>query len=83
MTYEIYEVESVTLHLMTDDDQPFGSERSSCERCGIILGYGPGEQPVWTDKREVYENPPEGFVKCIRSSKVPIDSKQPGSQGYY
>jgi hypothetical protein len=46
------------LHLVTQDNQPYGSVRRCCERCGVMAGpYSftkPG--PVWTDDAEQYES---------------------------
>ena len=53
-----------TLHLKTQDNQPYGSERRCCERCGIMI-WGASPTPLtWTDDRAVYANPPEGYVSC-------------------
>jgi hypothetical protein len=40
---------STILHLMTQDDQPYGSTRKCCEVCGVIPWN-------YTDDRKVYEN---------------------------
>ena len=50
------------LHLMTQDDQPYGSQRRCCERCGAMIWGIP--QPAWTDDRRVYADPPAGHVAC-------------------
>lgn len=54
--------EGQVLHLKTQRDQPYGSERMCCERCGVALV--PPEQLPWTADEAIYEDPPEGFVSC-------------------
>jgi hypothetical protein len=44
----------VTLHLMTQDNQPYGSMRLCCEKCGLMM-----EEHAWTDSRDVYYYPPK------------------------
>jgi len=53
----------IVLHLKTQDDQPYGSHRRCCERCGVML-WGQAGEPPWTDDREVYEQLPPGFTRC-------------------
>jgi hypothetical protein len=55
-------IESVVLHLMTQRDQPYGSERICCERCGVMI-YGP-QAPKWTSNPSTYDKPPDGYVPC-------------------
>lgn len=51
------------IHLMTQDDQGYGSERRCCERCGIMIAYR-NDPPHWTDERKVYANPEKHFIRC-------------------
>jgi len=53
----------VTLHLMTQRNQPYGSERRCCEHCGIMIWTHP--RPKVTDDLDIWRNPPEGFVRCV------------------
>ena len=56
-----------TLHLMTQDGQPYGSERRCCEECGSMMVWRPPEfwnEHAWTDDRDVYASKPEGFKTC-------------------
>ena len=50
------------LHLMTQRDQPYGSVRQCCERCGKMLGHVPSEP--WTSQPHVYADPPPPFRRC-------------------
>jgi len=50
------------LHLMTQEDQPFGSTRRCCEVCRTMI-WGP-IQPYWTYEPETFQDPPEGFTNC-------------------
>lgn len=48
-----------TLHLKTQDNQPFGSVRKCCEACGTMLSGRPDAfwvNSAWTDDRSEYEN---------------------------
>lgn len=54
--------EKLVLHLMTQENQPYGSSRRCCERCGVMIW--PHPQPIWTDNRSTYANPPEGYASC-------------------
>ena len=42
------------LHLITQDDQPLGSVRQCCEKCGLSV-YSPGF--MYTDNRDFYRDP--------------------------
>ena len=55
-------ITKITLHLMTQDNQPYGSSRRCCEICGVMIW--PLPQPQWTEDRQVYMNPPEKYVAC-------------------
>ncbi len=57
----------VRLHLKTQRNQPYGSERRCCEECGAML-IGQHGEPEWTDEPSVYSAPPVGYVAC---RKVP------------
>ena len=50
---------SKVLHLVTQDNQPYGSVRVCCERCGAY-----GDMEYHTDDRETFRNPPDGYVSC-------------------
>lgn len=54
----------VTLHLMTQDGQPFGSRRKCCEVCGRMVQ---GQTP-YADSRQTYEDALKldvpNYVKC-------------------
>ncbi|MHB8108025.1 MAG: hypothetical protein ACYDH4_11460 [Candidatus Cryosericum sp.] len=50
------------LHLKTQRNQPYGSERRCCEQCGAMC-WG-ADSPTWTDQPDVWSNPPDGYVKC-------------------
>jgi hypothetical protein len=56
------DVAKTVLHLKTQRNQPYGSERRSCERCGVMIWMAP--VPPWTDDEDVYKNPPEGYERC-------------------
>lgn len=45
--------EGKRIHLKTQDNQPYGSERRCCERCGIMI-WGSAHGLTWTDNREAY-----------------------------
>lgn len=53
------------LHLVTQRNQPYGSVRRCCERCGVMAGpysFGqPGTGPVWTDDEREYN---ESDYRC-------------------
>lgn len=41
------------LHLMTQDDQPIGSERKCCERCGVAY-WNWGKPGFYVGSKEQY-----------------------------
>lgn len=46
-----------TLHLMTQRDQPYGSQRKCCEMCGLMLVARPDSfwrDHTWTDEPEEF-----------------------------
>jgi hypothetical protein len=54
------------LHLKTQRNQPYGSVRRCCEECGTMIW---GNVPIkdggrYTDEPQLYESPPEGYVRC-------------------
>jgi len=55
-----------TVHLMTQDDQPIGSERKCCERCGSAYwNWAEGDKYVSSQlhfTKEVAES--EGHILC-------------------
>ena len=59
--------EKTVLHLMTQDNQPYGSRRRCCEMCGVMIWFG--SQPAWTDDRELYEMPSVRYVPCYKVKK--------------
>lgn len=69
--------ESLVLHLKTQRDQPYGSERMCCERCGIALI--PPEPFPWTADEAIYDNPPEGFVNCGAAKRDGDGNRLPAS----
>jgi hypothetical protein len=50
------EVPGPTLHLVTQRDQPYGSRRKCCEKCGKMCGpFVPVQNDVrWTDDQLIY-----------------------------
>ena len=55
---------NVTLHLITQDDQPYGSRRKCCEVCGAMLH----KNLTYTDDRDAYKNLPKGgpnYIRCV------------------
>lgn len=44
------------LHLRTQRDQPYGSERRCCERCGVMVWpeHQGRDTPFWTDDPDEY-----------------------------
>jgi len=59
--------EKTVLHLMTQDNQPYGSQRRCCEVCGMMIWFDP--QPAWTDDRKIYATPPDKYVPCDKAKK--------------
>lgn len=58
----------ITLHLITQRDQPYGSVRKCCEACGA---YGALKEPdnAWTDEPETHAKPPPEYRAC--NAEVP------------
>lgn len=66
---------STTLHLMTQRDQPYGSERRCCEVCGLMMVSRQDsfwKIHTWTDKPIDYKhwppgtaNVPDELVPCV------------------
>lgn len=56
------------LHLKTQRNQPYGSVRKCCEKCGkMIWGDSLPADQAWTDNPDVYENASwHGYAKCTR-----------------
>jgi len=59
---------SEPLHLVTQDNQPYGSERRCCERCGRMCWRGmKGAAMRWTDDRKFWnaaaDTCRDGFVE--------------------
>ena len=61
----------MSLHLMTQRGQPYGSVRRCCEECGLIMVARPAEfwkTHNWTDEPEHFKNQtgPDGteLVTC-------------------
>lgn len=53
-----------TLHLVTQEGQPYGSERRACEMCGLWVHGNSAFRDWWTDDREVYAKPTNGLKSC-------------------
>lgn len=56
-----------TLHLMTQRDQPYGSQRRCCERCGLMLVARPDsfwQEHAWTDEEREYHDNNAGHTTC-------------------
>ena len=52
------------LHLMTQRDQPYGSVRQCCERCGVMIVLGGITKGAVTDDPNVFDAPPDGYKRC-------------------
>jgi len=53
----------IIVHLITQRNQPYGSVRECCERCGgweVLKDLS----HRWTDSPHLFENLPEGHVRC-------------------
>ncbi|WP_415912266.1 hypothetical protein [Neptuniibacter sp. QD37_11] len=59
-------MKEVTLHLITQDNQPYGSVRKCCEKCGAMTEEG----MTFTSDHQVYENPPTDGPKYVRCQDV-------------
>lgn len=56
----------IILHLMTQSNQPSGSRRKCCERCGVMVD---GTNKTYTHQFWRYDNDkydPE-YVRCVNS----------------
>ncbi|MFE1573847.1 hypothetical protein ACFIQG_18810 [Comamonas odontotermitis] len=56
-----------TLHLMTQRDQPYGSRRRCCERCGLMLVWRPEEfwdEHTYVDDEQHYHERHPGMSTC-------------------
>lgn len=55
----------IIVHLITQDDQPYGSRRLCCERCGEYGRLGNGTHK-YTDNRRAYNSGelPDDHVTC-------------------
>jgi hypothetical protein len=51
------------VHLMTQRDQPYGSARKCCERCGVLVAGN----KWFVDEEETFNDLPEGYVRCDRA----------------
>lgn len=70
-----------TLHLMTQRDQPYGSRRKCCERCGLMMVYRPDsfwKKHTWTDEPDHYKRWPAGstlgsdeLIPCRTDDETP------------
>lgn len=60
---------SLTLHLVTQRGQPYGSVRKCCERCGSMR-VAVGDH-VWTADEGTWRFPPDGYVNCTNATKDP------------
>lgn len=68
----------VTVHLVTQRDQPYGSTRLCCERCGVQVFYRP-DIPRWTDDEGTFLNLPEGFQRCDQSAEATTSWLRPAA----
>ena len=63
-----------TLHLMTQRDQPYGSERRCCERCGIMLVWRPptfwANHAYVEDEQQYYNQ--ATFVTCEEQRRAEL-----------
>lgn len=64
-------IKPVVVHLKTDRNQPYGSERRCCERCGIMIWLGP-EVPPWVDNETDYNSLPPGYITCEAAEKAHV-----------
>lgn len=67
-----------TLHLMTQRDQPYGSERRCCEMCGSMMVNRPDSfwrEHTWTDRPNDYKHWPAGSADD-RDELTPCELKQ-------
>ena len=69
---------SLILHLKTQRDQPYGSERRCCEQCGVMIWGNPDVLCVkrvfllvnkwgrtyWTDDPALYGKSFAGLIRC-------------------
>ncbi len=61
-------METRILHLVTQDNQPYGSTRKCCERCGKWVGTMDGYTSGWTDNHEEFTREfadSVGVVRCV------------------
>ena len=58
--------ERIVVHLKTQRNQPYGSVRRCCERCGIMIwGNVPIEDGgLYTDDEHTYDDLPERYIRC-------------------
>jgi len=61
------------LHLKTQRNQPYGSQRRCCEECGTMIWVG--KIPTWTDDPAVYANPPAGYHNCTQETMFKKDQR--------
>jgi len=54
------------LHLMTQRDQPYGSVRRCCERCGRMIV---GTTLLYTTDEFVYNHTPPDYIDCRTQKK--------------
>ncbi|WP_429949556.1 hypothetical protein ACQYWY_21620 [Comamonas sediminis] len=56
-----------TLHLMTQRNQPYGSERRCCEQCGLMLVWRDKsfwDDHTYTDEAQHYHDDHAGLTTC-------------------
>lgn len=71
-----------TLHLMTQRDQPYGSVRRCCERCGLMMVARPDSfwlEHAYTEEEQHYHDKHKGYQTCstARSSKPKTEEPKP------
>lgn len=70
---------SKTLHLMTQRDQPYGSERRCCERCGLMMVWRPRsfwDAHAYVDDEQLYHERHEGFATCATQATAQKGAEQ-------
>ena len=67
-------VSHTIVHLITQRDQPYGSVRRCCERCGVSFLPAPAGHK-YSDEHSFYNNLPEGYVTCEKAGYGPSKPK--------
>ena len=67
-----------TLHLMTQRNQPYGSERRCCEQCGLMLVWRADsfwDDHAYTDDEQHYHEGHPGLSTCNAQRAQQRDSQ--------